>query len=236
MIIFIISALAYIGSLVLIKPSPTSLKSAPITYLENMKFVWASMFSGLIILSVFLLITNFSFLNVDENLYRLLALNNDTQQASMWPLQSITHLFIHRNIIHLATNIICLGLASVYERRVGAKRFLVVLLIGSLASIPSILFYSESVIIGGISGGVFGLAAAYFTDEKGLSTKEWIGAILLFAFIVFALTVESEFKTRSNDVFNMEIDHIGHLLGALGAIIYCRLRPQRIMRECNSIA
>jgi len=236
MIIFIISVLAYMGSLVLIKPSPTSLKSAPITYPENIKFVWASMLSGLIVLSVFFLITNFSFLVVDENIYRVLALNNNTEHASMWPLQSITHLFIHGNLIHLATNIVGLGLASVYERRVGAKRFLVVLLVGSFASIPSILFYSENVIIGGISGGVFGLAAAYFTDENELSIKEWITAILLFLFIVFVLAVDAEFKTSSNDALDMEIDHIGHLLGALGAIAYCRLRPQRKLSKCEKSA
>lgn len=233
MIIFFISVIAFMGLLVLIRPSPNSLKLAPITYRENVRSVLASIFSGLVILTVFLLITNFSFVAVDEKLYQLLALNNDPEQSSMWPLQSITHLFIHGNLIHLATNIVGLGLASVYERRVGAKRFLIVLFVGSLASIPSIFFYSESVIVGGISGGIFGLGAAYFTDEKELSNKEWVTAILLFLFIVFALVVDTEFKT---DALDMKIDHIGHLLGALGAIIYCRLIPQKRLHQCEKSA
>lgn len=32
----------------------------------------------------------------------------------------------------------------------------------------SILFYSGDVVESGMSGGIFGLGAAYFTDEKGV--------------------------------------------------------------------
>jgi membrane associated rhomboid family serine protease len=230
MIIYIISVVTYVSALVLIKPSPNSLKSDPITYRENITFVWASTLSGVLILSAFLLITNFSFVSVDENLYATLALNNATDQFSELPLQSITHLFIHGNLIHLAANIVGLGMMSVYERRVGAKRYLTVLLVGSVASIPSIFFYSEDIAVSGISGGVFGLAAAYFTDEDELSTKEWVAAILLFLFLAIMIAVNAEFKRNSNGALDMNIDHIGHLLGALGAIIYCRIRPQRLTK------
>ncbi|WP_234912054.1 rhomboid family intramembrane serine protease, partial [Vibrio anguillarum] len=51
------------------------------------------------------------------------------------PLQLVSHLFVHGNLLHLATNVIGLGIASTYERRVGAKRYLSVLVVGALSSI-----------------------------------------------------------------------------------------------------
>lgn len=223
MIIFLIAVAAYVGLLILVKPAPSSLKAAPITYIENLKLVWASTISGVLILVIFFITTNFGFISVDESLYRTLALSNDGDQFLKWPLQSVSHLFVHGNVIHLAANVIGLGLASAYERRVGAKRYLAVLAVGGLASIPSILFYSENIAVCGISGGVFGLAAAYFTDEEELTTKEWLAAISLFVFLAILLTLEGKFKGRSNEMSGMKIDHIGHFLGAFGAIIYCRL-------------
>ncbi|PHS31016.1 MAG: rhomboid family intramembrane serine protease [Methylophaga sp.] len=229
MIIFFISVAVYVGLLIIIKPAPISLKSIPITYRENIKSVWASMFSGFFVLLVFLLTTNLGFIAIDENLYNAFALS-DGDQFSKWLLQSTTHLFIHGNLVHLAANVVGLGLASAYERRVGAKRYFAVLLVGGLASIPSIFFYSENIAVCGISGGVFGLAAAYFTDEEELTTKEWLTAILLFLFLVLMLALETEFKDRSNEALDIKIDHIGHFLGALGAILYCRLKRQCLTR------
>ncbi|MEJ2610708.1 MAG: rhomboid family intramembrane serine protease [Candidatus Thiodiazotropha sp.] len=225
MIVFIASIIAYIGLLFFIKPAPSNLKSIPITYRENFKFVWASMLSGSFILLVFLLTTNFDFVTVDETVYSTLALSNNSEQILMWPLQSITHLFIHNNLIHLVANVAGLGLASAYERRVGAKRFFTVLFVSSLVSALSIIFYSENITVCGISGGVFGLGAAYFTDEKELTTKEWLAAIMLFLLFASMLALDAEFKEHSSELLGMKVDHVGHLLGALGAIIYCRLRP-----------
>ena len=227
MTLFLIIVSAYAGLLILIKHAPSSLKTAPITYTENFKFVWGSVCTGIFILLIFLFTTNFNFIEVDENLYGILALSNNMELFLKWPLQSATHLFIHANLYHLTANIVGLGLASVYERKVGAKRYFAVLLVGSLASIPSIFFYSENIAICGISGGIFGLAAAYFTDEKQLTAKEWFLAILLFLFFAIMLTLDSEFKRITNVASSMKTDHVGHLLGALGAILYCRVKPLR---------
>ncbi|MBF4322772.1 rhomboid family intramembrane serine protease, partial [Vibrio anguillarum] len=100
----------------------------------------------------------------------------------------------------------------------------------ALSSIPSVLFYSDNTTVCGISGGVFGLAAAYFTDEKELTTKEWLTAIFLFTFLVILLILEGEIRGQDDYMFDIKVDHIGHFLGALGVILYCRLIPQR----CNS--
>ena len=182
------------------------------------------MLSGAAILFIFLVTTNFSFTKVDEHLYFLLSLNNNPEKASYWPLQSFSHLFLHANIIHLFSNVAGLGLASAYERRVGAKRFFTVLFVGCVASIPSIFFYSGTVTLCGISGGVFGLAAAFFTDEDKLNLKEWWTAIILFAVIAAILAIQDEFKSK-DILLNLRVDYIGHALGALGAIVYCRWKP-----------
>ncbi len=233
MIPFLISSVIYVLGLLLIKPAPNSLKAMPLTYVQNFKLIRASLFSGVFLLFVFFIISNYEFLVVDEHIYNLLALNNDLEKALLWPFQSITHLMIHANPMHLLANVCGIALASVYERRVGAKRFLSVLAIGCIASIPSIFFYSEAITVCGISGGVFGLAAAYFTDEDELTIKEWGSAILLFAFLMFIFSIEGEFKNTSNETMNVQVDHVGHILGALGAIIYCRLKPLRLTSYSN---
>lgn len=231
MIFFLLSTIVYLALLTLIKPSPSSLKAAPISYSENFKRVRASACAGVAVLLVFLLTTNFSFQAVDEDLYRRLALSNNDDRFYMWPFQSLSHLFIHGNLAHLASNVIGLGLASVYERRVGARRFSSVLIVGCLASIPSVFVYSEAVAVCGISGGVFGLAAAYFTDEQALTPKEWLAAIVLFVFLSVALSIDTEPTTYSEESAATRVDHIGHFLGAFGAILYCRLRPLRPAEE-----
>ena len=231
MIFFLIIILVYPALLVLIKPAPASLKAPPLTYSENFKSVYASILTGVFISFVFLLISDFTFINVNENLYGLLALNNDFENVVIWPLQAISHLFIHADPLHLLANLSGLGLASVYERRVGARRYFSVLLVGALASIPSFFFYPGSVSVCGISGGVFGLAAAYFTDEERLNLKEWVGAILAFFALVLVFTLADELKSMTRQTGKaptIQMDHIGHVLGALGAILYCRLRPGKI--------
>lgn len=86
----------------------------------------------------------------------------------------------------------------------------------------------------GISGGVFGLAAAYFTDEDELTIIEWGSAILLFAFLMFIFSIEGEFKSTSDETINTQVDHIGHIFGEIGAIIYCRLKPFRLTAEADN--
>lgn len=230
MILFLLATLGYLGTLLAIRPSPASLKATPLTFAENFKLIRASIVSGVFILFVFLITSDFGFLAINENTYALFSLNNDPEKARLWPIQAVTHLFIHANPIHLLANVAGLGLASVYERRVGARRFFSVLLVGSLASIPSIFFYAETTTVSGISGGVFGLAAAYFTDQEELTPKEWVVAILLFAGLATVFALEGEFKTSAGDAFATRVDHIGHAMGAAAAIIYCRLIPVKLSR------
>lgn len=234
MILFLVSCLIYGGGLVALKPSPNSLKAKPISYREHFGLVWAAMFSGLLLMLVFLVTSDFGFITVNDNLYRLLSLNNDFQHNKIWPIQAMTHLLIHADLLHLFSNVLGLGVASVYQRRVGARRFFAVLCVASVASIPSILFFSEPVSVCGISGGIFGLAAAYFTDEDGLSFKEWGSAILLFVFLMALFSLQSTFYRHSSVSLDLNIDHLGHAMGAMGAIIYCRLKPRAMGKQAES--
>ena len=227
MISFVIISATYIGVLVFYRPAPESLKELPPSILENIQQIKASLCVGLILLSIYLLISGFKYREIDSSLYRLFGLNNLSEMAIFWPFQVFTHLFIHANLYHLLSNVFGIGLASVYERRVGSRRYLAVLLVGAFSSILSIFFYTEPIILCGISGGVFALAAAYFVDHENLTTKEWIYAILLFLVLAVIFSWAGEGDTSGTEEITTQINHIGHALGALGGVIYCRLVPPK---------
>ncbi len=233
MILFLFISASYVGILLFFRPTPASLKADPLPLSKNFDAVKASLFSGLFFLIIFLFTSGFEFRVIDEHLYWLLALNNIEEMSTFRPMQAITHLFIHINLYHVVANVSVLGLTSVYERRVGSKRFITVLTVASVASIPSILFYSEDIAVSGISGGVFGLAAAYFTDHEDLTAKEWFYAISLATFLVVVFTLEGELKSRANSNLQFQVDHIGHAMSAITAIIYCRLTSKHLTRKLS---
>jgi membrane associated rhomboid family serine protease len=96
-------------------------------------------------------------------------------------------------------------------------------MVGALSSVPSILFYYDTVTISGISGGIFALAAAYFTDFENLTTPEWISAILMFLIVAFIFSISGNGSLTLED--DLQVDHLGHFMGALGGIVYCRVKP-----------
>jgi len=228
--IFLIMAAVYVGVLVWIRPAPSNLNVPLPSYRENMNSIGLTLLLGVMLMVIHLLITSFTFTgSPSQNLYVLLALNNVSIAPGLWPMQTMTHSFIHANFMHLFANVSTLALLSVYERRAGHARYTKVMFAGILAAIPSILFYDEPLAVCGISGGLFGLAAAYFTDHEDMSSKEWVIAIAGFAIFAWMFTFFNDLKseqtsaTLSQDDF--ATDHIGHILGAIGAIIYCRLAP-----------
>lgn len=222
MILFAVAATLYAGLLILIRPAPASLRDTPPTYGENLQRICGSLVTGTGLMVVYLLTSRLTFLQPDPDLLQLLSLPSTRVSVQNSVFQAFTHLFIHANLVHLVANVSAIGLLSAYERRAGTRRFFAVLSIGCLASIPSILFYQEPARICGISGGVFALAAAFFTDETDLNVKEWMTSILIFVAFTALLTLGDIFGSRGN---TMQVDHAGHALGALGGILYCRLRP-----------
>ena len=225
MILFSICLLAYVGVLLFARPARSSLKAPPYTFTENLRLIKASLVSGVVVLAVYLVTTDLSFFEVNPQIYNEFALYSDFTSPQFRPVQLFTHVFLHGDLVHVLANVIGLALASAYERRVGSGRFLAVLMVGIAASIPSFLFYAEPVRIVGLSGGIFGVAAAYFTDDSEAQLKDWLKMVLLVAFIMFLIAVDSEYQ--SSPTRDMSIDHIGHALGALGGIVYCRLLPIR---------
>jgi len=225
MFIFLLSLALYTGALLFIRPSPESLKTQPLSFVQNLWEIKSSLIIGLLLIGIYLLISDFTFHTVNEKTYMLFALNN-FEKSDLWPMQIISHSFIHANLMHLLMNLSSLALTSLYERRVGTKRFLIVLSVAMIAATPSIFFYHENVAVSGISGAIFGLAAAYFTDYRNLTTKEWFYALASFAFLVLVFSLESILKSGADTTLQSDnIDHIGHILGAIGAIIFCRLVP-----------
>ncbi|NJD07284.1 MAG: rhomboid family intramembrane serine protease [Methylococcaceae bacterium] len=225
MIVFTLVVAIYVLSLACIKPAPASLKAAPVNWGRHVASIKVSLILGVALLAIFLVVSDFSFDTVNDKTYALLALNNARELATLWPLQVITHSFIHVNWLHLLTNVTGVGMLSVYERRVGARRYLAVLAVASVASMPSVVFHPVPTAITGISGGLYGLAAAYFTDNAELSFKDWLSFIAAFVLFAAFMAWSSDVTMAKTGIADFRVDHIGHALGALAAILYCRGRP-----------
>lgn len=225
MILFAFCALVYALTLLLVRPAPSSLKAEEPGFGQHVASIKVSLLLGLGLMGIFLLTSEFGFIETETGILESFAMSGGWWLEARSPLRVLTHWLLHIDITHLLPNVALLGLLSVYERRVGAQRFIAVLLAACLASSPSASFYPESTVICGISGGLSGLAAAYFVDERALTTKDWLNGIALFAVIVGLLTLSDIVHGAKANDLNYEIDHIGHLLGALGAIAYCRVRP-----------
>jgi len=222
MIYYITLSVLYIGMLLFIKPSPKSFRDKPLTITENFFAIKGSLALGFLILTVHLFISNFNFLEAESTLYNILALHHP-KNTDFLISQFFTNTFVHLNIIHLVSNLSLIGLLSVYERRVGLKRFIMVVLVSGFFSGLSILFYNIDNTTSGISGVAFGLGAVFFTDEKNLTYKEWIYAILSFLFLALILSYQDFHKMQKIENIDLQVDYIGHFLGAFGAIVYTRL-------------
>lgn len=223
MIWFVVLLTAYVFALALVQPEPESLKEAKLSIRDNIKSVKATIGLGTSLIITFFFITDLTFSDVNQKALALLAFNNITELYILWPVQAVTHTFIHANWQHLLTNLSVLALLSIYERRVNAKRFLAVYIVGSLTSLLSVFFYSEPVLLCGASAGIMALAAGFVVDHENLTLKEWLCAVLLCLFLVAVFSIQAEMESERVSSFNFTIDHIGHLLGAVGGILYCRL-------------
>lgn len=227
MILFLAISIVYIVLLITIRPAPSSLREAKPTLHQSFVGVRATLGSGVLLLTIFFFTSNYEFLELDKQVYERFTLQNGRNEHEFWPATIITHLFLHINLAHLLANVFYIGIASLYERRVGPGRFLAVLIVSSLASIPSALFYPQDYAFCGISGGVLGLAAAFFTDHEDISLKEWIQATVFFAFIFSAISFGEMHKASKYTSLGLQVDHIGHILGAMAAVLYCRIAPTR---------
>lgn len=223
MIIVIGLLLCYTCCLLLYKPAPESLKAEAISYSQNAKSIKATIVSGIVLILIFGITTEFRGIALTEQ-FHVLTASKSVENPLLLPIQLVTNHFIHLNIVHLVSNIFILMLLSTYERRVGSKRFLVVLAIATAGSTGSLLFLPEEMFTCGFSGGILGLAAAFFTDYPKNSGKKWLlsTAAFLVLFALFSIQGEHHYSEMETD---MQTDHMGHILGALSALLYCRFVP-----------
>lgn len=229
MTLFILITALMVSLLLAIRPEPASLRSPMPSFGEHLNSVKISLSLSLLILVIFLFTSDFGFLVINEDIRTLLSLNNVPEMKMYWPFEVITGLFIHLNLEHVLSNAAALMLLSVYERRVGSNRYLMVLIVGAVASVPSILFFREPVMVCGISGGASALAAAFFVDHENITVKEWFIAIFLFLFI--SLFVSFQGTQYGSSLPDFQVDHGGHILGAIGGILYCRFRRGRAVEK-----
>jgi rhomboid protease GluP len=133
--------------------------------------------------------------------------------------QFLTCIFIHGFFGHMFNNVAFIGLFSSYERRKGTGRFFLVFLASGFFS--SLLFYPfihTGEACYGASVGFYGLVAAYCTDFEELPLKEWIIACL----VLLAMVGFDTFLLGLSEK-DIQINHAGHMLGALGGLLICRV-------------
>lgn len=224
MILFFISTALFAGALLLYRPEPESLKAARISYGQNFFDIKGTLTTGFVLLCIFLFSSDFAFLQIEPHIFKLLTLQKSIQYPGLLLVQIFAHSFLHLDLPHLMTNVLALGFLSAYERRVGTGRYFQVLLICTAGAIPSILVYPDGIRICGISGGVLGLAAAFFTDHNNLRRRDWIFAVLFFALMVTGLTFLDALRGGLIQQ-SYRIDHVGHALGAITGVVFCRLYP-----------
>lgn len=210
------------------RPNPSDLQTKIPSYWESFKNIQATFWLGIFLILVFFIFSGGGFIDLNEDWLAILGVNNFNLFTPWWFVQAFTHIFVHKNLWHLLTNLIFLGVLSLYERKVSAGRFLAVFLFGGVLSSTSIFLISKPVIAVGASAGSFALAGAYLLDTPGLTRKDYIlglGLMFLFLLVNFFDTMESAEK------FNFEIDFWGHAFGLIFGLVFCKFFPRKVSTE-----
>ena len=222
MVLFLVTLLVWIVTLFFIRPHPSDLQARMPGYWESFKGIPATFSLGIFLIFSFFVFSGGTFIELNNNWFLILGVNNFATFSPWWFVQTVTKNFIHCNQIHLWMNLAFLGMLSLYERNVQAKRFLTVFFISGILSSISIFFVSGQQISAGASGGVFGLAAAYFLDIPKLTLKEyfWGCGLILLLFLMFSL-----FGNDKVAGVTFKVDHLGHVFGLMFGAIFCKLCP-----------
>jgi rhomboid protease GluP len=225
MIQFILTITLWTAGLFLFRPKPSDLQAKIPGYLESFKKVQGTFWLGILLIAIFMILSGGTFDKLSENWFYTLGMSSFDLFTPCWFVSTITHNFIHIDALHLWTNLSFLGILSLYERNVQAKRFLIAFLVSGVLSSISMLFVSDPTISAGASAGLFGLAAAYILDIPKLTPKEYLPGVvmLLFLFVIFSLA-GNENTTGSVAV---TVDTLGHVFGLVSGIIFCKLFPRK---------
>jgi membrane associated rhomboid family serine protease len=160
---------------------------------------------------------------------RLLALNpTDVIQHGRY-YQLFSSALVHLNIVHLAGNLLLLALLSVYERRVGHARFIIVFIVSALvSSLIDLALLPAGAVSMGASGGICGLAAGFFLDHDEVTKADWVkglaGVLMLVTFYSFAASASSDHGV-------VQMNWAAHIWGAMGGAFYIRFVATRPIRH-----
>jgi TPR repeat protein/membrane associated rhomboid family serine protease/Flp pilus assembly protein TadD len=217
---FLIVTILYIVSLVLWRPRQISLKEKRPGYWDNVQSVKATLILGISLSFIFWLTSGLEFKETRHGAFGILGISKAGLTEFSAYFQVITRNFIHINLGHLISNLVGLICLSHYERRVGSRRYMMIFFLsGVFSSLLEIPFYGQMV-SAGASAGIFGLGAAYFTDYKNLSKRDWLHSILIGTCIGLLFSFPNKPIQDS-----IQIDYWGHFFGAVSGVILCRLFP-----------
>lgn len=226
MALFLVTIFVWIITLFFLRPSPNDLQAKIPGYWESFKKIQATFWLGIFLIVTFFALSNGTFDELNESWFVILGVNNLYTFTPWWFVQTITHNFIHLNLIHLWTNLSFLGILSLYERNVKAGRFLLIFLFSGILSSISIFLFSNQTVSAGASAGLFGLAAAYLLDIPKLTFKEYLPGFGMIIFLFLIFSVAENKKTA--DSLSFEIDTWGHLFGLMFGLIFCKIFPRKI--------
>lgn len=223
MVLFVVTLLVWAVALFSLRPAPADLRAQMPSRWQSFTQIQATFWLGVVLILAFYFVSN-------EWLARL-SISNADMLSPTWFVQTLTHNFLHLNLVHLSSNLVALGWLSLYERRVGPRRFLFIFVVGGMLSAVSLFLEPSLVIAAGASSGLYALAAAYFVDRPDQTMKNYlIGAVVLAAaFVCFSILEQWDGRTST-----FEVDTWGHLAGLICGLIICAVFPNRQTSAAHS--
>ncbi len=224
MIVFIVIAMAFVLPLALYAPQPKSLRKTGRPNLRNrLRSCAGTLTLGFILLFTAAALFDENFV-IDPDFMALWGLSRQGILEHGLVFQVLTANLLHMDLLHLVGNLSILMLLSAYERRVGWRRFGAVFLVAAaLSSAGDLLWIQPQTVALGASGGLCGLAAAYFLDYPDLTRSEWTKGLL---FTLFIVGVYSFFSPAIKGVLDLKVDTAAHIAGAFTGAVYVHLvRP-----------
>jgi rhomboid protease GluP len=215
-------AAAFILPLVFYSPEPDSLRDVVAeTAFERIGSVIGTLAIGIALIVIAAVTFDAHGFGITPRMEQIVGLNPNSVIKQGRYYQVLTSALVHINVIHLVGNLLTLALLSVYERRVGYRRFVAVFVVAALiSSLTDLILLPDGVVSMGASGGICGLAAGYFLDHEEVTKTDWVKGLavvlILVAIYSFAAMITTEKQVGS-------VNWVAHLWGALGGALYIRV-------------
>lgn len=177
-------------------------------------------------------VRNLIFINLIVYIITMYAVPSSFNYLALFPLstgqfgawQTITHMFLHGGILHIALNMLVLWqFGNPLEKYVGTKNFLILYFVsGIMGGLLWMLFGTAAAV--GASGAISGILGAYlfFAPDMKVLFFFFIPmklkyAIYLFAGISLVFGIIAIFSTSTNGA--MHLAHMAHLGGLIGGFL-----------------